>query len=316
MSLIKFLQTKKQQQVKNLILDDLVVDVNEEILLHEYREGVQVAESCRVSGLTSVFSWKRGFQNCFTAYPNDGKTMLALYLMTQKSLHDGWKWVFWSPEMKSASFINDRIFVHYNDLINEIVWIVSGQTPYKHFADKYFIPQVNEAEYIRIIKWAKEHFIPLDPKDKTADGIYTSLLKYFEKSGFDGILVDPFKNIQYDGKVRDDIHMEQIFAKFKDLAIQTNSVMNWIAHPKAGGERMKDGVLQPVTPWMLNGGAAWDNSMDGIYSVFRPDIKTDPRSPRVNFINMKQRKQELTTERGISDGMFDIKTRRYTFIGL
>jgi hypothetical protein len=316
MSLIKFLQTKKQQQVKNLILDDLVVDVNEEILLHEYREGVQVAESCRVSGLTSVFSWKRGFQNCFTGYPNDGKTMLALYLMTQKSLHDNWKWVFWSPEMKSASFINDRIFVHYNDLINEIVWIVSGQTPYKHFADKYFIPQVNESEYIRIIKWAKDHFIPLDPKDKTADGIYNSLLKYFEKSGFDGILVDPFKNIQYDGKVRDDIHMEQIFAKFKDLAIQTNSVMNWIAHPKAGGERMKDGILQPVTPWMLNGGAAWDNSMDGIYSVFRPDIKTDPRSPRVNFINMKQRKQELTTERGISDGVFDIKTRRYDFIGI
>ena len=67
---------------------------------------------------------------------------------------------------------------------------------------------------------------------------------------------------------------------------------------------------------MLSGGDAWDNSMDGIYSIQRPDALTDITSSRATFHNLKQRMQELVADRGMVENInFNIKTRRYSFDG-
>jgi hypothetical protein len=94
--------------------------------------------------------------------------------------------------------------------------------------------------------------------------------------------------------------------------------MNWIAHPKSGVSRVanKNGedVLVPCNQYMLSGGAAWDNGMDGIYSIQRPNSLIDITDPSVRFHNLKQRMQDLVAERGmIDDIIFDIKNRRYIF---
>lgn len=132
------------------------------------------------------------------------------------------------------------------------------------------------------------------------------------------MLIDPFKNVQQEIRTRDDIFLEQLFAKFKEFAVTTNSSVNWIAHPKANIARVRstsDGdAINVCDQYMLNGGAAWNNSMDGIYSILRPYTLQDPRDSNVWFYNLKQRKQELVAERGIvKDIRFDIGTRRYLF---
>jgi twinkle protein len=260
------------------------------------------------------FAWKRTHQNVFIGYPNDGKTAFTLFLMVIKSLYDGWKWVVWSPEMKSASFMNNKIEINYNDLINDIVWSLSGKTPYKHIAEKYNQERVNIQEYLAHCEWVKEHFVFIEPKDRRPQAIMDLLAKIHAQHGFDGTLIDPFKNIKQEIRERDDIYLQQLFSDTKDFAVETNSVLNWIAHPKANVQRIVDQTLMPCDQYMISGGAAWDQSMDGIYSVFRPNLLDDIRDPNVWFLNLKQRKQALVAERGtVKDIYLDIRQNRYIF---
>lgn len=298
-----------------------ILGVDRELLVSEYQDGVPLAENCMIEGLDRVFSWKRGFQNCFTGFPNSGKTTFTLFIMTVKALKSGWKWVFWSPEMRSGSFVNGKVRVHYNDLINEIVTIISGKTVYKHIADKYNCPRISLEEYMDRLDWVDKHFIPLNPEKKDKEYIYELLKRTHGEQGFDGIFIDPFKNIEHDIKLRDDIYLDRLFSKFLDLSIETNTVMNWIAHPKSNVERIRtvqgQQQLIPCSQFMLAGGAAWDNNMDGIYSIHRPNLLEDANDPYVTFINMKQRKQDLTTPKGEYEYIkYDPKSKRYWFDGM
>lgn len=303
-----------------IIIDDKsgVIPNNEYVLMAEYHDGQQSGSPCMIEPMTKNFSWKKNFQNCWTGYPNDGKSTFVLFLMVIKSLVDGWKWCIWSPEMISSQRINGRIIVNANDLINEIVWMVTGLTPYKHIEEKYLdTKRIVLETYQEAYKWVFKHFVFLNPSDKTPEGLIEIFYILHDKYNFDGFLIDPFKNIKQNSNDRYDIWLESVFAQFKNMANDTYTSMNWVAHPKANVTRVVNGVLQPCTQYMLSGGAAWDNSMDGIYSVFRPNTLSNPRDTGVEFMNLKQRKQELVAERGVVDSVnFNIRTRRYEFKGI
>lgn len=248
-------------------------------------------------------------------------TQYCLFMMLVKSLHDGWKWVVWSPEMRSAQFVNGKVIINANDIINLLVWMMSGVTPYKHVAEKYGTPRLSIDEYFQLVEVVKSHFIFLDPENKTPKALNELLFSLYEKDGFDGVLIDPWKNVRQDIDKRSDIWLEEVFADTKDFAVKTNTSWNWIAHPKANVEKYRKGAngmteIMPVTQEKLNGGAAWDNSMDGIYSIFRYNLHLNINSREVMFKNIKQRKQELVGERGDVDNIvFDAAKRRYIFSG-
>lgn len=319
MSLKDFISQRQTSKLSFFEDEKDQIAVNFDLLKEEYEQGAQLAESCMIPGLANHFSWKRGFQNCWTGFPNDGKTQFLLFVMVVKALRSGWKFVIWSPEMRSSTYVDGKVKVHYNDLILEIVAMVGGQTPHKHIAERYQMNRMSLDKVLEISKWVKKHFIFLDPCDKKPDYIHNRLCEIYDQQGFDGVLIDPFKNVEHDIRVRDDIYLDRLFDTFKDMAVRTNSSMNWIAHPKANVQRVKEnreGALERLVcdQYMLNGGAAWDNGMDGIYSILRPGTLRDPSDPRVTFYNLKQRKQELTTDRGKVEGIvFDKQKRRYYF---
>lgn len=321
MSLKQFIKERQKSDIKIDYKKEDIIQINDKIIDHEYEYDVPQADRCMIPYLEDVFSWKRGFQNCFTGYPNDGKTIFTLFIMLIKSLKSNWKWVIWSPEMRSSTFIDGKVFVHYNDLIRELSAMMTGKTPYKHISNKYKVEMLTREDLFTCVEFIKKHFIFLDPTNRSPDYVYNLLLELYANEGFDGVLIDPFKNLEHDMKLRDDIYLDRLFDRFKDMAVRTNSVMNWIAHPKANVQRIrkvnKVEVLMPCDQYMLNGGSAWDNNMDGIYSVFRFDLLNNIKSPKVNFLNLKQRKQELTTERGVCTGIeFNIKKRRFFFKGI
>ena len=96
---------KKGQEIKRSNQD--ICEVSLDLLENEYSQGVQMGVSTGIHQLDDILKYLRGTQNCYTGYPNEGKTTFTLYLMVLKSLKDGWKWCFWSPEMKSASFFTN-----------------------------------------------------------------------------------------------------------------------------------------------------------------------------------------------------------------
>jgi len=317
MSLKDFIKDRQIIQGHFSDTSDIIIP-EPELLIEEYDKGVAVADHCMIDELHGNFGWKRGFQNCWTGYPNDGKTLFTLFLMVIKAKLSNWKFVLWSPEMKSANFIDGKVKVNYNDMINEIIWILSGKTPYKHVALRTGKELIGISEYMDLIEWCQEHFVFIDPVKKRPEDIHALLVRIFEDQGFDAVFIDPFKNVEQDINKRDDIWLEQLFSKFKDLALSTNSIINWIAHPKANIQRIRkingNDTLMPCDQFMLNGGAAWNNSMDGIYTIFRPELLTNIRSLQTSFINLKQRKPELVAHRGtVDDIVFLPEKRRYLF---
>lgn len=320
MSLQKFLNNKKSLKGFKEESDPDVIGIDLNIMNQELDQGVKIADPCGIEAMTEHFAWMKGHQNCWTGYPNDGKTQFTLFMMIVKSFLDGWKWVIWSPEMKSASYVDGKVKVHYNTLAYDIIACLTGKTPYKHISQKYKIPLTSKQELKEAYEWVNKHFIFLNPQKKDINSIYDTLKRIWGNHGYDGILIDPFKNIEAEHNVRDDKHLHDVFAKFKDFAVETNTVMNWIAHPKSNVNRTikQNGkeILVPCNQYMLSGGAAWDNSMDGIYSIFRPNINVDIKDTSVTFWNLKQRMQELVAQRGSVDFIdFDIKERRYYFNG-
>jgi hypothetical protein len=242
-------------------------------------------------------------------------------MMLVKSLHDGWRWIVWSPEMRSAQFVNGKVLVNANDIINLLVWMLTGVTPYKHVAEKYGTVRLDWKSYLDSVNLIREYFVFLDPENKTPKALHELLYSEYDRKQFDGVLIDPWKNVRQDINKRDDIWLEEVFAETKDFAIKTNTSWNWIAHPKANVEKYRKSQsgmseIMPVTQDKLNGGAAWDNSMDGIYSIFRYNLHLNINSRDVMFKNLKQRKQELVGERGDVEGIvFDAAKRRYIFSG-
>ena len=320
MSLTEFLKDKKSLKGFQVEKDPDIIGLDFNIMKQDYTDGVQIADDCMIPQMKENFAWMRGHQNCFTGFPNDGKTEMTLFLMTVKSLKSNWKWVIWSPEMKAANFVDGKVKVHYNVLAYNIMAAITGKTPYKHVHELYRVPIMTIDEIQDQKEWIEKHFIFLDPKQKKITDIYNLLKRVYEAQGYDGILIDPFKNIEAEHNVRDDKHLHDVFGKFKDFAVETNTVMNWIAHPKSGINRIvnKNGVdhLVPCNQYMLAGGAAWDNSMDGIYSIQRPNTLNDISDSAVSFHNLKQRMQELVCKRGTVENIdFDIKSRRYLFDG-
>lgn len=320
MGLSEFLKERSTKTGYKEEQDPDIVSLDFNIMEQDYTKGVQKGEETGIKEMDDNFSWMRGHQNCWTGWANDGKTTFLTYMMIIKSLTSGWKWCIWSPEMKKANFVDGKIKTHFNVIAYEMMATISGKTPYKHISEKHNIPLLNMEEIQFLKEWIEKYFIFLDPKQRDIKYVIEMHKRIYEKVGFDGFLLDPYKNISAEVGKRDDQHLSDVFAQISDASIATNSVFNWIAHPKSNVSRVtmnKDKPeVAPCNQYMLSGGAAWDNSMDGIYTPLRPYTMEDVTDNRVVFHNMKQRMQELTAQRGKVEGItFDIKKRRYLFDG-
>lgn len=320
MGISEFLKARTTHKGYKEEVDPDIVDLDFNVMRQDYEQGVQIGETTGIKELDHNLSWMRGHQNCWSGWPNDGKTQFTLYLMIIKSIVSGWKWCIWSPEMKKANFIDGKIKEHFNALAYDMMAMISGRTPYKHINDKYGVGLLSLDEIQFLKEWISEHFIFLDPVQKDIEYILTMHKRIFEQYGFDGFLLDPYKNIKAEVGKRDDQHLSDVFARISDASVQTNSVFNWIAHPKSNVSRVinvgDEQQIAPCNQYMLSGGAAWDNSMDGIFTPLRPYTVHDITDNRVTFHNLKQRMQDLTAQRGQVEGItFDVKKRRYLFDG-
>ncbi len=315
MSLKEFIKSKPNLKGFHVEADPDTIGLDFNIMKQEHKNGVQLADPCRIDQMKEHFAWKRGHQNAHIGFPNSGKTQMVMFLMLVKSLRDNWKWAIWSPEMRSANFVDGKVKKNYNDMAYDLMATRSGKTPYKHVSEKFGVPLMSLEEMEEGNQWIKDHFIFLDPENRKIDALYETIVRIYETYGCDGFLFDPYKNVEQDPNVRDDIHLHRTFAKFTDLTLETNTVMNWIAHPRSGVTRVdKNDKLMVCNQYMISGGAAWDDSMDGIFSYHRPNVLEDLNDPWVQWFNLKQRKQELVARRGMVDEIyFDIKKRRYYF---
>lgn len=291
-------------------------------IVNEWDQGAEIGETSRVEALDHVFRWKRGLINGWYGWANDGKGTFYDYLAVVKAKFDGYKFCFMKQEDMGSVRMFDKATEKYksklsaNPIHNNLMWTYSGKTPYDHYAKKYHIPKLELDELHAAAEWVDSHFIVLYPKDRRYKSVMDIFKFYYEKFGIDVFLIDPFKSLILEDSKRTDKMMDELFIATKEFALATNTSFNFIAHPKSMSDvKQKDGRFKVVDQFMISGGAAWDNNMDGQFSVYRPERHLTPSDPKVHFFNLKQRHAELVgADRGVyEDIKLDRRTRRYLF---
>lgn len=311
----------KFKDISHYTLADCYLPPSIDHMTIEFCEGVKVGENCRISALESIFCWMPGFLNCFTGFAGMGKTSLVLFLMLVKAKIDGWKFGIWSPEMIDVFKTSDGVYKRSaSKLYNMLIHSLTGENPYKHKGQQMEFDQYQEAR-----TFIEKHFFIIDThRDKRPLLVIDMFRRLYDSYGINAWLVDPFKNLTVDenGGTKDRV-LEAVFDDFEDLSLSTNTVGNFIAHPRSMDEskmRIKGNLKGPykvVTQHDLLGGSVWDNSMDGIFSYHRQEIHDDPNSPHGSFYNLKQRSQEVTTRRGKFDNIYyDFDKNRFYFNGV
>jgi hypothetical protein len=314
---------KKGEENKNFQSSFLGVDAAS--LLREYDEGEQVGQTSRIQDLDDVFKWMPGNQQAFYGWANDGKGTFYDFLAVMKAKFDGWKFCMMKQEdISSTRYKKEAPKITANRIFKGLVWSYTGKTPYKGFAEKNKIQQIPKDEYMDALEWAQDHFYIMYPKDRAYRAVMDNFKFAHEKWGINAFLIDPWKslNLSAQDSKRSDWLLDDLFIENKEFAVKTNSVMDYIAHPKSLTDvrdgKGQDAPFKVVTQFMIAGGAAWDNNMDAQYSIYRPERHLNARDPRVEFHNLKQRNnEEVGAQRGVYKGItFDRLQRRYFFKGI
>ncbi len=263
---------------------------------------------CGIDQISDIFSWKKGFSYLFTGSPNTGKTTMVLYLYLLMSLRFGYRWCIWSPEMEDSYLKKGSIEYHAKDLIYTLIWTLAGATPYKFYSQKHGCKLLDEEEKQSSYNWVCDHFKFIHIGDRTPAGIMEGFKETHDKYKVDGFLIDPWKSVKQNMDKRSDLWLEDALMEFKIFSLETNSIMNYIVHPKSMKDyRDANGNYRIITPFDLNGGAAWNNSMDGIISLRRIDDVMEWHS-------QKLRKQYLVGLTGKYETIyFDRHKYRYSF---
>lgn len=264
---------------------------------------------CGVQELSDIFSWKKGFSYLFTGTPGTGKTTMAMYLFLQMSLSHGWKWCVWTPEMEDSYLDKKGVEYHAKDIIYTLIWAVTKKTPYSHYARIHSSAELLSAEETeKWYNWVCDHFKFIHVGDRTPKGIIEGFSRMYDKTPFDGFLIDPWKSVKQVMDMRSDLWLEDALMTLKTFSLETDSVMNFVVHPKSMRDyRDENGNFRVITPFDLNGGPAWNNSMDVIVSLRKLAESTE-------WYTFKVRKQHLVGRPGeYKDISFDMDTYNFQF---
>lgn len=248
-------------------------------MLEHFRKGIALAPSTRFGEMDTYFRWKKGEINLFTGYGNHGKTFFTLQLMLTKSIYDGWKWGVFCPENYPA-----------NDFYDDLVEMFVGK----------WLRGMSEDEYVQACSFIDAHIYYIYPEDShDVHSINEKFRHLVLKKGIDGVLVDPFNQLDHLQKPyqREDQYLSEILKDIKRFALLNNISYNIIAHPK-NPSYQQDKSLPIVDTYDIAGGAMWANKCDNILSYYRPNFHIDKNSPEVDVYVQKVKRKRTGGQLG------------------
>ncbi len=241
-------------------------------MLENFRKGIQLAPTTHFGEMDDYFRWKKGEINLFVGWANHGKTTLVLQMMLTKSFYDGWKWGIFSPENYPATDF-------YDDLI-------------EMYAGKW-LDKMNEDEYSEAAHFIDKHIFYVYPDDGHDINSINEKFRYLVlKKGIDGVLVDPFNQLDHIQKPyqREDQYLSETLKDVKRFALLNSVSYNIVAHP-VKQQKDSDKSLPPVDMYDISGGSMWANKSDNIISYYRPNHHIDKTSPEVKIYIQKLKRR-------------------------
>lgn len=263
------------------------------MMLANFKKGIQLAPTTRFGEMDDYFRWKKGDINLWTGYANMGKSFFVLQLMLTKSMYDGWKWAIFSPENFPA-----------NDFYDDLVEMFVGK----------WLDRMTEEEYVAACDFINEYIYYIYPEDDhTLENIHEKFRYLILKKGIDGVLVDPFNQLDKNQKAyeRDDQYLSRTLKDVKRFALHNAVSYNIIAHPNKPNYK-EDRSLPPADMYDLNGGSMWGNKVDQLLSYHRPNFHIDKNDPTVDVYSQKVKRKRTGGKHGYFSLRLDWTTKRYT----
>lgn len=261
-------------------------------MLQNFKNGIQLAPKTYFGELDDYFRWKKGEVNAFVGHANHGKTTLVLQMMLTKSVYDGWKWGIFSPEnYPAADFYDDLIEMHVGK----------------------WLDKMSEYEYSQAAHFIDKHIFYVYPDDGHDIHSINEKFRYLVlKKGVDGVLVDPFNQLDHIQKPyqREDQYLSETFKDVKRFALLNCISYNIIAHP-VKQQKEQDKSLPPVDMYDVSGGAMWANKMDNIVSYYRPNHHINKTSPEVTIYVQKIKRRRTGGKPGQCDMRMNWEIKRF-----
>jgi twinkle protein len=271
-----------------------VEDVAEDIF-DVFANGRVVGETTHYKDFDKVFRWKRGDINLIFGHGNFGKTQFWVHLMLIKSMYDNWRWAIFCPENYPAT-----------DFYIDIIEMYTGKHIDDRMGNKMSAEELNEA-----IAFFHEHFIYVYPDDvQNLENIHTIFRGLILKHGIDGVLIDPWNQLDHIIDNREDLYLSKALKEVKKFALVNGISYNIIAHPKTVAPN-KDNELPKLQVFHIAGGVLWRNKCDNILSVERPDWYRDKQSGWVQVETHKIKRVRTGGSLGTCDFDYFVRASRY-----
>lgn len=261
-------------------------------MLENFKNGIPLAPTTRFQETDTYWRWKKGDLNLFTGYANWGKTFYVLQMMLTKSIWDGWKWAVFSPENFPA-----------NDFYDDLIEMYVGR----------WLNEMTENEYTQAAHFIGRHIFYVYPEDSHDVNSINEKFRYLVmKKGIDGVLVDPFNQLDHNQKPyqREDQYLSEVLKDMKRFALLNGIVYNIIAHPK-NPSYLENKALPVVDMYDIAGGAMWGNKVDLIVSYHRPFFHEKKTDPRVQIYVQKLKRRRTGGKLGDFPITLDWSKKRY-----
>jgi len=243
-----------------------------------YHNGKARGETTHFPDLDPCFTWKAGDFTVVSGRPGSGKSEWVLQMMLVKSVKHDWKWGVFSPESYPAEEF-------YDSLIHAYV----GRSPDPHWQEN----QMSLDQYEEAANFIQQHFFYIYPDTAhTIEEVEANFLYLHQQYGINGVLVDPFNQLEQDFSLRDDQYLQKFITNRKRFAVEKGLHYVTIVHPKAMSKN-KDGEYDAVDAYDLANGAMWINKTDNFISIHRPNQCLAPKDTRVDIHVKKIKKQKL-----------------------
>lgn len=287
-----------------LTINDVITcdDIKAE-MWDQFHNGTSRGETTYFDAVDEHWTWKRGEVTLVGGIGNHGKTCFVMQICLIKSIKEGVKWAFFSPEQNPPKEF-------FDDLI---------QTYIGKPTDKHIPGRMSDAEYDRGMEFVGKHFFYVYPKDvsPTPKYIRSTFLKLIVSKGVQGCVIDPFNQLDIDWRDgRDDRVISEFLSYEKRFALEHNIYDLIIAHPKIGLSKMGDGNYECPNVYDFSGGAMWNNKCDNILQIYRPHYSTDSLNTEVVFKSQKIKKQRLVGKPGECVMTYDRYKGRYYINGI
>ena len=284
----------KNVKVKDVIYGEDVKD----LAINIYDNGYEQVPRWDVPKLDKHFKRRKKELTLLSGIGNYGKSTFWKFLILYRVVKWGEKWAIFGPEDNPAEEF-------YHDFVEAYLGAeCTNYNPHKP----------TKMAYERTYDLISKHIFYVYPETfaPTPEYVKERFLELIIKEGVQGVVIDPFNQLQNDYGARSDKYLETILSDFMRFAQQNNVFFDIVAHPKA---LKKDGNKNYPMPDVFDiaDGAMWNNKMHNIIIYHRPNHQEDPSDPACEVAFKKIKKQKITGEKGVIEIELHRPTRRYFF---